>query len=221
MASAHRPAHRCLRNCRRGPHRRAARGGVCLAWCSCCGSPKVAAARSFLSCCSRPAGALLLVFACYGFSPDAFSYVFRSASGFLWLLADPAQRFFSTVSQCRHPHCCGSIGCCSTLVCAARATLATPLRCSASSFSSCSSRQACQAALALGAAIPAHVRRRSLCRRASSRSAERSCSLPQAAPSLRFRSSSASSSLPGLASSSRSMLSTGPPVSCSNSQAPI
>src|ERR1039458_2856436 len=28
------------------------------------------------------AGALVLVFACYGFSPDAFSYVFRSAAGF-------------------------------------------------------------------------------------------------------------------------------------------
>ena len=29
------------------------------------------------------AGALVLLFACYGFSPDAFSYIFRSASGFL------------------------------------------------------------------------------------------------------------------------------------------
>ncbi len=29
------------------------------------------------------AGALVVVFACYGFSPDAFSYIFRSASGFL------------------------------------------------------------------------------------------------------------------------------------------
>jgi hypothetical protein len=45
------------------------------------------------------AGALLLVFACYGFSPDAFSYVFRSASGFLSLSLLPAQRFFSTVSN--------------------------------------------------------------------------------------------------------------------------
>jgi hypothetical protein len=45
------------------------------------------------------AGALLLVFACYGFSPDAFSYVFRSASGFLSFSLMPAQRFFSTVSN--------------------------------------------------------------------------------------------------------------------------
>ncbi len=40
------------------------------------------------------AGALLFVFACYGFSPDACSYVFRSAAGFLWLSAGPALRFF-------------------------------------------------------------------------------------------------------------------------------
>jgi len=44
-------------------------------------------------------GALLLVFACYGFSPDAFSYVFRSAAGFLWLSLDPARRFFSTLGN--------------------------------------------------------------------------------------------------------------------------
>jgi hypothetical protein len=43
------------------------------------------------------AGALALVFACYGFSPDAFSYVFRSAAGFLWLSLDPARRFFSAL----------------------------------------------------------------------------------------------------------------------------
>ncbi len=29
------------------------------------------------------AGALVLLFACYGFSPDAFSYVFRSGAGFV------------------------------------------------------------------------------------------------------------------------------------------
>jgi len=43
------------------------------------------------------AGALLLVFACYGFSPDAFSYVFYSAAGFLWVSLDPARRFFSAL----------------------------------------------------------------------------------------------------------------------------
>jgi hypothetical protein len=45
------------------------------------------------------AGALVLLFACYGFSPDAFSYLFRSAAGFLWLSLDPARRFFSTLSN--------------------------------------------------------------------------------------------------------------------------
>ena len=45
------------------------------------------------------AGALVLVFACYGFSPDAFSYVFRSAAGFLWFSLDPARRFFSTLGD--------------------------------------------------------------------------------------------------------------------------
>jgi hypothetical protein len=45
------------------------------------------------------AGAFLLVFACYGFSPDAFSYLFRSAAGFLWLSLDSARRFFSTLSN--------------------------------------------------------------------------------------------------------------------------
>jgi hypothetical protein len=44
-------------------------------------------------------GALLLLFACYGFSPDAFSYVFRSAAGFLWFSLDPARRFFSALGN--------------------------------------------------------------------------------------------------------------------------
>jgi hypothetical protein len=45
------------------------------------------------------AGALFSVFACYGFSLDAFSYVFRSSAGFLWLSLAPAQRFFSTLAN--------------------------------------------------------------------------------------------------------------------------
>ena len=45
------------------------------------------------------AGALLLVFACYGFSPDAFSYVFRSAAGLLSVSVDPARRFFSSLAN--------------------------------------------------------------------------------------------------------------------------
>ncbi len=44
-------------------------------------------------------GALLVVFAFYGFSPDAYSYVFRSAAGMVWFSADPARRFFSTFSN--------------------------------------------------------------------------------------------------------------------------
>jgi len=45
------------------------------------------------------AGALVLVFACYGFSPDAFSYLFRSAAGFLWVSLDPARRFFGSLNN--------------------------------------------------------------------------------------------------------------------------
>jgi hypothetical protein len=45
------------------------------------------------------AGALLLLFACYGFSPDAFSYVFRSSAGFFTVSTDPALRFFSALSN--------------------------------------------------------------------------------------------------------------------------
>jgi hypothetical protein len=45
------------------------------------------------------AGALVLLFACYGFSPDAFSYVFRSAASLLWFSFDPARRFFGTLGN--------------------------------------------------------------------------------------------------------------------------
>jgi hypothetical protein len=45
------------------------------------------------------AGALVLVFVCYGFSPDAFSFVFRSAAGFLWVSLDAARRFFSSIGN--------------------------------------------------------------------------------------------------------------------------
>ncbi|MDE3202538.1 MAG: hypothetical protein KGN79_16630 [Acidobacteriota bacterium] len=44
-------------------------------------------------------GAIIFLFACYGFSPDPFSYVFRSAAGFLWISFDPARRFFSTLGS--------------------------------------------------------------------------------------------------------------------------
>jgi hypothetical protein len=45
-------------------------------------------------------GALVLVFACYGFSPDASSYVFRSGAGLLWVSLDPARRFFGSLANC-------------------------------------------------------------------------------------------------------------------------
>ena len=44
-------------------------------------------------------GALVLLFACYSFSPDAFSYVFRSAAGLVWFSLEPAKRFFSALSN--------------------------------------------------------------------------------------------------------------------------
>ena len=44
-------------------------------------------------------GALVLLFVCYGFSPDAFSYVFRSSAGFLWVSIDPGRRFFSSLGN--------------------------------------------------------------------------------------------------------------------------
>ncbi len=45
------------------------------------------------------AGALVLLFALYNFSPDAFSYVFRSAAAVLWFSLDPARRFFSSLGN--------------------------------------------------------------------------------------------------------------------------
>lgn len=44
-------------------------------------------------------GALVFLFVCYGFSPDAYSYVFRSAAGLLWFSLDPAKHFFGTLSN--------------------------------------------------------------------------------------------------------------------------
>lgn len=44
-------------------------------------------------------GALAVLFAAYGFSADAFSYIFRSDAGFLWYSFDPAMRFFSAAAN--------------------------------------------------------------------------------------------------------------------------
>jgi hypothetical protein len=56
----------------------------CWAWRPCCGWPRGHRSQVLPVVLVASAGALVLVFACYGFSPDAFSYVFRSAAGFLW-----------------------------------------------------------------------------------------------------------------------------------------
>jgi len=45
------------------------------------------------------AGAVLLLFACYSFSPDPFSYVFRSSDAFVWFSAGPFRRFFATFAN--------------------------------------------------------------------------------------------------------------------------
>jgi hypothetical protein len=45
------------------------------------------------------AGSIVLVFACYGFSPDAFSYLFRSAAGFVGFSFVPAKHFFSSFAN--------------------------------------------------------------------------------------------------------------------------
>jgi hypothetical protein len=45
------------------------------------------------------ASSFVLLFACYGFSPDAFSYLFRSAAALMWFSMDPARRFFGTLSN--------------------------------------------------------------------------------------------------------------------------
>jgi hypothetical protein len=45
------------------------------------------------------AGALVLVFVCYGISLDASTYLFRSAAGFIFFSLDPVRRFFSTLGN--------------------------------------------------------------------------------------------------------------------------
>ena len=44
-------------------------------------------------------GAFVLLFACYGFSPDAFSYLFRSDAARLGLSFEPSRHFFWTASN--------------------------------------------------------------------------------------------------------------------------
>ncbi len=42
-------------------------------------------------------GTLVLLFASYGFRPDAFSYVFRSAAARMWFSLDPVEHFFTSL----------------------------------------------------------------------------------------------------------------------------
>ncbi len=44
-------------------------------------------------------GALVVLFACYNFSPDAFSYIFRSDAAQLGVSTEPAHRFFLALSN--------------------------------------------------------------------------------------------------------------------------
>jgi hypothetical protein len=44
-------------------------------------------------------GAFFLLFASYGFHPDAFSYVFRSAAGRMWVSLEPARWFFTELEN--------------------------------------------------------------------------------------------------------------------------
>ncbi|MGC2301109.1 MAG: glycosyltransferase family 39 protein, partial [Acidobacteriaceae bacterium] len=44
-------------------------------------------------------GAFFLLFASYAFHPDAFSYVFRSAAGRMWVSLEPAKWFFSELTN--------------------------------------------------------------------------------------------------------------------------
>ncbi len=45
------------------------------------------------------AGAIAVLFACYNFSPDAFSYIFRSDAGQLGLAVDPARRLYESMGN--------------------------------------------------------------------------------------------------------------------------
>ena len=53
-------------------------------------------------------GAFVLLFACYGFSPDAFSYLFRSDAAQLGFSFEPAHRFFSTLHNAGISVACGA-----------------------------------------------------------------------------------------------------------------
>ena len=100
VASAHRAAHRHLRRCGSRAHRRASRrcaAGPCRHALDRRRPPEPALPVVL----AASAGGLVLLFACYGFSPDAFSYVFRSSAGFLWFSTRPCPPFLLDLRQRR------------------------------------------------------------------------------------------------------------------------
>ena len=110
-------------------------------------------------------GALVLVFVCYGFSPDAYSYVFRSAAGFLWFSVDPARRFFSTLANGGV-----TVACCAALVLYLGFAQVALLRQHSSAVLRFGSHGACDDGLAgqpvaVVAAVSAYLYRRRLRRR--------------------------------------------------------
>jgi len=53
-------------------------------------------------------GAFVLLFACYGFSPDAFSYLFRSDAAALGFSLQPARHFFGALANAGISIACGA-----------------------------------------------------------------------------------------------------------------
>ena len=129
----------------------------------CCGSPRGAGARRCRWLVAA-VGALALLFACYGFSPDAFSYVFRSAAAFLWFSIDPARRFFSTLATQASPWPPRPRWCC---IWPAQIALLRQHRSAVvrSGFVAAGADGRAGQPVAVGAAVSAHLCRRRLCRR--------------------------------------------------------
>jgi hypothetical protein len=111
------------------------------------------------------AGGLVIVFACYGFSPDAFSYVFRSSAGFLgFSIGSRTTLLFNLLQQRTLPGLCRRAG---PLSCRAQVALLRQHRASALCIDPDAPRDDWRAriSLALVAALSAHLRRGRLCRR--------------------------------------------------------
>ena len=110
-------------------------------------------------------GAFLLLFASYAFHPDAFSYVFRSAAGRMWLSLEGARVVLHQSGQCSVHH--GSTGVTGALCGIAAVALlrehVPPGR--GGVADGARDHRGVVGALALGPALPDCLRRRPLCRR--------------------------------------------------------